>query len=302
MRPFTIATAIASLSVLCLAHCGSDSGSNGTGSGSGNLNDFLGTWMCDTETTVKITKPAGMPESKEPGTANLEITKSGSNEITVGEMGDSTCSLKIKVSGSTGSLASSVSCDQGGVTFDINTAKVTVSGDKLTGTRSATVSGTADDGSDISGTATTTIDCTRTSAPVGADAGDGNTGSGGKTGSGGGGNAGSGAAPGAGGAGVDACMTATDCQTCCESNFPDGASALDSKLLDCACAACGTECATSLCAADPSAPSDGDACANCAQQELDGQGTCAQDAVSACRAEADCTPFYTCLANCPTSR
>jgi hypothetical protein len=304
MRPVSSVSVVAgSLLALALVHCGGDSGG-----GSANLDSFLGSWSCESTTTVTVTKPSGMPEKMSTTTVTLEVKKSGTNAVTIGEEGDPTCAAELRVAGNTGTLVSSLTCDQGGQSFKIQSAKVTVSGNKLKGSRTAALSGTSDTGDALSGTVTTSIDCTRLSGPSDADAG--GLGNGGKTGSGGspgtGAKTGTGAAmgtgatgTGGGGSNVD-CTTAQDCGTCCDDNFPDGIDRLQTLLIDCACQACSTECATSLCdAANPAEPSPGDACDTCARMALADGSACITDVANSCAKDSACVPYARCVGSCP---
>jgi hypothetical protein len=323
--------ALGSVLALPLVHCGGDSG------GPPNFNAFLGTWSCDSTTTVNLTKPAGTPSQKSTTTVTLEVKKSGANTITIGEMGDPTCAAELRISGTTGTLAGGFTCDQGDQSLKVQSAQVRASGDKLTGTRTAQITGTTNTGDAASGTATTSIDCTRLSGPPDADGGagqgNGNTGAGANAGSGGdadsgaspgsgakagsGGNAGSGGSSGSGGAGsggkasggsagsggganppVD-CTAEADCLTCCDDNFQAGVKRLDELLADCVCQECATECAASLCAATPSEPKMGDACDTCVSTSIDMGGACLMPTAVACTRDKICAPYATCIGSCP---
>lgn len=94
------------------------------------------------------------------------------------------------------------------------------------------------------------------------------------------------------------------CFTCCIDNHPKGEQVFDDALFGCLCAAdkCATQCAQSACnQANPSKPTDGDACATCLAQYTkdDGSGACDKVAEPACKADADCTAEGKCMDACP---
>jgi len=261
---------------LFLAHCGSDSGS-GTPATPAELGAFVGTWMCDTTVKVTFTKPAGTDPVSQMSSFELVFAKAGTSEVTATNPDDASCKTTLKVSGSSASLGTPETCDQGGLTFKQTAASIKVTGNKLSGTRTDAVSGKSADGSDVAGTGTTTIDCTKVGGTsAGTDGGTGNNGAGGSTGS------------------TDACTMM------CQSSNSDGSDTLDSLLLDCACQMCSTECASSACSAtNPMDPATGDPCDVCIQKALGTTGTCVQSAIKPCQQDASCLAFANCLAKCP---
>lgn len=89
------------------------------------------------------------------------------------------------------------------------------------------------------------------------------------------------------GEGVEACFE------CCEANHPGGAQPYDEALRTCLCAAtaCATACAASVCASDPTDPTEGDACWTC----IDDAVECEAKAEAACDASAACTALAECI-------
>lgn len=81
------------------------------------------------------------------------------------------------------------------------------------------------------------------------------------------------------------------CFTCCEGAAPAAMAVFDKAFSDCMCAAdkCGTQCAQTACA--NKAPTPGDACDKCGEQQFE---ACDQVAVDACKADAACAKVIAC--------
>lgn len=286
----------ASFFAFALVRCGGDLGSSGaSGGGAANVDAFVGTWACDSKAVIMVTTPAGMPDRNQQTNFTFTVTKKSSSTIIAGDANDPSCSDELTVSGSKASIEKPFECSQDGTMSKVTQESISVSGDKLTGTRTASLSATASNGDPIAGTGTTTIECTRISGP--SDGGPG--GSGGQNGTGGrtdGGNA-----TGSGGAtSADDCATDAACVDCCSKLQPAGSDVLTNLLLDCSCQQCGTECAASLCSENSTTPADGDPCETCVRQALSDSGPCTQRAANACQKNNDCSALAACLATCPS--
>jgi hypothetical protein len=285
----------ASFFAFALVHCGGESSSsNGVGRGSGNLNAFLGTWSCVAKSTIEVTMPPGMPDQMTTSRFTFSITKSSDSTIAVGDTEEPSCSDELNVSGSKASIESPFDCNLNGAMLHVTMENLTVSGDDLTGTRTASVSAITIVGGDVSGRGgtavpiagigTTTIDCTRISGPPDG----GSTGGGNATGD-------------SGAAGADGCANDTACVDCCSARYPAGNDVLTNLLVDCSCQQCGTECAASLCNdTNSTTPPDGDPCETCVRQALGDSGPCVQRARAACPNSGDCSVLAACLATCPS--
>jgi hypothetical protein len=263
----------ASFFAFTLVHCGGDTRSTGaSGGGSGNLDAFLGTWSCDSKATIEVTTPAGSPEQMQESIFTFSVTKKSDSTIVAGDAKAPSCSGELTVSGSKASIRAPFECTQGDTMLKVTAESITVSGDKLTGTRTASVSTTTGTGEVIAGTGTTTIDCTRISGVA----------DGGAT-------------------GAADCANDTACVDCCSAHYPAGSDVLSNLLLDCSCQQCGTECAASLCNdTNSTTPADGDPCETCVRQALGDSGPCVQRARAACQTNNDCSALAECLATCPS--
>jgi hypothetical protein len=81
---------------------------------------------------------------------------------------------------------------------------------------------------------------------------------------------------------------------------PSGYKVYQQQLNDCACTspgACATECASELCANQPTTPND--ACSTCITNSLSSAGACYQGVANACQGDSDCTALFgTCIPPC----
>jgi hypothetical protein len=279
VRPLVYASFLA----FSLVHCGGDVSSGGIpGVGSGNVDAFVGTWSCDSKSVIKVTTPAGTPDQTEESIFTFSVTKSSDSTIIAGDASNPSCSDVLAVSGSKASIKSPYQCTQDdGTMLKVTAESITVSGDKLTGTRTASLSATSNAGDPLAGKGTTTIACTRLSG-----APDGGTG----------GTSGSDAA-----AGADGCANDSACVDCCSMHYPTGNDVLTNLLTDCTCQQCGTNCAASLCnGTNSTTPADGDPCETCVRQALGNGGPCVQRATNACEKNGDCSALAECLGTCPS--
>jgi hypothetical protein len=98
-------------------------------------------------------------------------------------------------------------------------------------------------------------------------------------------------------------MDAGACANCCYTNHTAGGTVADNAFYGCICAAmtCQTQCAQSDCSDEGGAPTPGDPCDLCEQQNapLDGGGSCGPQITAACNASPDCVAFINCESNCP---
>jgi hypothetical protein len=148
----------------------------------------------------------------------------------------------------------------------------------------------------------------------GGNGGSGNTGGSGNPGGGGGGDTGSSsggqgtAGTSDGGGGGQQCPTSSEadcknagsqCLNCCSCFHQHGVTTFDQSIANCACQAsvCRQQCANSLCAQNPTSPSQGDACDNCVNAALqpDAGAGCMQQVVIACNADRDCVGLLQCV-------
>ena len=95
--------------------------------------------------------------------------------------------------------------------------------------------------------------------------------------------------------------TLGSCEQCCLTVHPTGYMTYHQALQACACSspgACATECATEMCANQPT--TTGDACETCITSSLmQGTGACYMPVDTACQADSDCTTlFQTCIPPC----
>lgn len=103
-----------------------------------------------------------------------------------------------------------------------------------------------------------------------------------------------------------AMATGAACGSCCETNHAAGAKVMGDAYFGCLCGssgACQTQCAKSDCSMDQNAPAPtpGDACDKCQQQNAPGDGTgkCDKQVDTACNADADCSALMKCYDSCP---
>jgi hypothetical protein len=95
--------------------------------------------------------------------------------------------------------------------------------------------------------------------------------------------------------------TQAQCEQCCLTVHPTGYDVYHQELVSCACSspgACATECATELCANQPT--TTGDACEQCITASLtQGTGACYDGVAVACQGDVDCTALFgTCIPPC----
>ena len=93
----------------------------------------------------------------------------------------------------------------------------------------------------------------------------------------------------------------SQCEQCCLTVHPTGYDVYHQELVSCACTSpgpCASDCATELCANQPTTP--GDACETCINASLtQGTGACYDGIAAACQSDTDCTAlFSTCIPPC----
>ena len=92
------------------------------------------------------------------------------------------------------------------------------------------------------------------------------------------------------------CARGKDCYNCCVAHLPGGAQLYRLAELDCVCVgtgSCAPQCTGEECAALASGRAT---CDECIQTRMD--GTCAQQAATACAADATCKLYMQCMTGC----
>jgi hypothetical protein len=98
--------------------------------------------------------------------------------------------------------------------------------------------------------------------------------------------------------------TKAACTACCAANHTAGVATLNNAIASCGCeqANCATQCAATLCAANPMEPDQ--PCTNCLTPKVAMGGACYQPVLTACEADPDCVAYFGCTgtngASCST--
>jgi hypothetical protein len=157
---------------------------------------FLGTWSCTEVTDVTYTSPSGTPPYHGTEHATEILSSTGADGILDRSGANDPCPTHLVVTGTTATVAAGQSCPSANVTSESGT--LTLTGDSLSGTLTATVSATVN-GAQLSGTGTITVSCTKGAVTDGGNGSGGTSSGGAVNGASGGTNGGSGGASGSDG-------------------------------------------------------------------------------------------------------